>query len=465
MDVLLTHAYYLYEDPAERRVMKPYPPLGLLYVAAYLRSQNFDVEVLDSTFMSREEHLASVRAARAPVVGVYVNLMTRANALKVINAAKETGSRVVLGGPEPVNHSEEYLQRGVDAVVAGEGEHTLAELIPLLQEPGPHSLDKVAGVICRDSRGDICRSPPRAQIRLLDDLPFPARDMLDMSQYMDTWRKHHGAGSVSLITARGCPYTCRWCSHSVYGFTYRHRSPENVASEVEHIRDTYNPDQVWYADDVFTMSRHWLRAYCEELERRGLFFPFETISREDRLDEEMVELLARLGCYRLWVGAESGSQRVLDAMDRRTDARRMREVIGMLKDYGIRTGTFIMLGYENETWDDIDRTAEHLRQSLPDDVLTTLAYPIKGTSYYDDVESRLVINGDWESISDRDIFVSGRYSRRFYRHAQQWLGSEIQLAQEKNSKGLNLIRRAKALLKARQHRAAMYLYRHEVERC
>ena len=183
------------------------------------------------------------------------------------------------------------------------------------------------------------------------------------------------------------------------------------------------------------MSRHWLRAFVEELRGRNIHLPFETISREDRLDEEMVGLLAELGCYRLWVGAESGSQRVLDAMDRRTDAKRMREVIDLLKRHGIRTGTFIMLGYEGEGWDDINQTAEHLCASLPDDVLTTLAYPIKGTPYYDDVADRITVKGDWASGSDRDYSVAGRYSRRFYRHAQKWRSARSRGSRTRPSPG------------------------------
>lgn len=461
MDILLTHAYYLYEDPAERRVMKPYPPLGLLYIASHLRSLGFNVDLMDSTFMTRTEHLQSVRNKQAPVVGIYVNLMTRGNAIKVMQAAKQAASKVVLGGPEPVNYAEEYLDRGADVIVSGEGELTLAELIPTLLTG--NSLGGVAGVVFRGSDGTLVTTQAREQVKPLDDRPYPARESIDMTQYLSVWHTHHGASSVSLITARGCPYTCRWCSHSVYGFTFRRRSPEDVADELQHIRDTYDPDQVWYADDVFTMSRHWLRSFAEELERRDLHFPFETISREDRLDEEVVELLARLGCYRLWVGAESGSQRVLDAMDRRTDVVRMRKVIEMLQHQGIRAGTFIMVGYVDEQWEDIDKTAAHLCESLPDDVLTTLAYPIKGTPYYEDVSARIIENGDWESGSDRRLSVAGRHSNRFYRHAQNWIHSEVELARAFNSGQRNLAKIAKIFLRSKRNRAAMYLTRREVE--
>jgi radical SAM superfamily enzyme YgiQ (UPF0313 family) len=265
--------------------------------------------------------------------------------------------------------------------------------------------------------------------------------------------------SVSLITARGCPYSCNWCSHSVFGHSHRRRSPANVADEIEAVRDVYAPDQLWFADDVFTINQKWLEGFAAEMKRRGLHYPFETITREDRLNARVAELLAELGCYRLWIGAESGSQKILDAMQRKTNAVRMREMIALVKSKGIRAGTFIMLGYDGETWDDIDETARHLRLSAPDDVLTTISYPIKGTPYYDKVADRLSAPAAWESGSDRQITVKGRKSRRFYRHAQQWLAAESRLGEA----GTGLFRRAKLQARSTLSRLAMYATRHEVE--
>jgi radical SAM superfamily enzyme YgiQ (UPF0313 family) len=339
----------------------------------------------------------------------------------------------------------------------------MAELIPILAGTGNVGLDSTAGIVYRAATGALVTTRPRAQIRPLDNRPYPARESIDMGRYMNIWRSHHGASSVSLITARGCPYTCRWCSHSVYGFTYRHRSPEDVADELEYIRDVFNPDQVWYADDVFTMSHPWLQSYADTLKRRGLHFPFETISREDRLDETTVRTLAEMGCYRLWVGAESGSQRILDAMDRRTSVTRMHAVIGLLKKYGIRAGTFIMLGYEGETWSDLTDTTRYLKAALPDDVLTTLAYPIKGTPFYDDVKERIVALKDWDKGSDRDVAIIGRGSRRFYRHAQRWMQSEVELARAFGTAKRDVTKIARTFLRAKHSRAAMYLSRREFE--
>lgn len=461
MNLMLTHGYFLSEDPMERAIMRPYPPLGLLYITSHLKARGIPVSVFDSTFRSRAEFERELEAERPALVGIYVTLMTRRNVLWMVQKAKSQGATVVLGGPEPVNYAEEYLSRGADFIVAGEGEETLAALVAARSQGDDARYEEIDGLVFRNAQGEIVRNRPRAQVPDLDAQPFPDREAIELEQYLSAWKTHHGVRSVSVITARGCPYTCRWCSHSVYGFTHRRRSPENVADELEALKARYAPDQVWYADDVFTISKPWLVRYAAELERRSIRLPFETITREDRLDEAVADTLAAMGCYRIWIGAESGSQRVLDAMDRRTDAVRMREMTRLLKSRGIRVGTFIMLGYEGEGWEELDATARHLRASLPDDLLTTIAYPIKGTPYYEEVASKVVPQRPWDQGSDRDLAVQGRFSPGFYGHAQRWLAGELAFAAEWRRSDRSLLRLAKALANAKRHRLAMHLKRHE----
>lgn len=460
-DILLTHGYFIGEDPAERHVMKPYPPLGLLYISAHLKRCGFSVEIMDTTFMDVPSALAVLDKKRPTVVGIYVNLLTRRNALLLTAKCKSMGATVILGGPEPSNYAEEYLVRGADIIISGEGEETLAELLPHLSRYGLADLQQIAGIAFLGANGEVRWSPPRPQIKDLDAQPFPDRGAIDLERYLATWQRHHGVRSVSLITARGCPYTCNWCSHSVFGHSHRRRSPANVADEIELLRDRYAPDQLWFADDVFTINHRWLEAFAGEMRRRGLHYPFETITREDRLNAKVVDLLVDLGCYRIWIGAESGSQRVLDAMERRTDAARMREMIALVKAKGIRVGTFIMLGYDGETWDDIDETASHLRRAVPDDVLTTLSYPIKGTPYYDRVADRIIAKDGWAESSDRALSVAGRNSRRFYRHAKRWLTAEAHLARLAEDR--DWVRYAKVKATSAVSRLSMYATRHEVE--
>jgi radical SAM superfamily enzyme YgiQ (UPF0313 family) len=297
----------------------------------------------------------------------------------------------------------------------------------------------------------------------LDALPCPDRAAIDLTRYVDVWRARHGRGSVSLITARGCPYTCTWCSHGVFGFTHRRRSAAGVADELQQIVDVYRPDMVWYADDVFTIHKRWLIEYDAELTRRGLRVPFEAISREDRLDEEVVRTLARMGCIRLWIGAESGSQRLLDAMSRGTDAARMREMVTLLQRHGIEAGTFIMFGYDGEDLADLEATVAHLKAALPNQVLSTVAYPIKGTAYHGRVANRIVPVSDWASGSDRDVRIAGRRSRRFYRHASRWMQGEVALERQRKAHDRSYLAMLKAYANARLGRAGMALTKHQVD--
>jgi anaerobic magnesium-protoporphyrin IX monomethyl ester cyclase len=462
-DILLTHAYFLQEDPHELKVMKPYPPLGILYLSSYLKAQGFAVDLFDTTFSNKEEARAYFRRVRPPVVGIYTNLMTKLSVLPMIEWFREMGTHVVLGGPEPPHYAEQFLDAGAHAVAIGEGESTLEELIPALRAHGPHRLHSVPGVVFRDEEGKPVRNPERVQRRNLDELPFPDRESIPMERYLQTWQTHHGSRSLSLITARGCPYTCKWCSHTVYGNTHRRRSPENVVAEVEQVIERYKPDQLWYADDVFTIHKSWTLKYAALLKERGIRLSFECISRADRLDDEVIEAISGMGCSRLWIGAESGSQRILDAMSRRTRIEDVQAKTHKLKARGIETGMFIMLGYEGEDVSDLEATVDHLKKSDPDLFLTTVAYPIKGTPYYQEVESRVVEAMPWHTRTDRDLTVAGRHSKRFYAHATRWMVNSVNLHKMLRGRTRKPLRIAKAAANVAMGRVGMWLSRGEKE--
>jgi radical SAM superfamily enzyme YgiQ (UPF0313 family) len=355
--------------------------------------------------------------------------MTRRSVLETVRAAKRHGWRVILGGPESANYTDEYLESGADAIVIGEGELTLSELLPALARFGAHRLHDVPGVAFRDESGDVVRTRERAKIKDLDSLPLPDRAAIDHRLYLDAWKTHHGASSINLITARGCPYRCNWCSHAVYGYTHRRRSPAAVADEMQAIVDCYDPDQVWYADDVFTISHPWLAEYAAELDRHGIHKPFETITRADRLQSEhSVALLRELGCYRIWIGSESGSQRILDGMERGVTVEQVQRSTKLAQAQGIQVGMFLMWGYEGEELEDIAATVEHVKRSNPDVFLTTVSYPIKGTGYFKKVRDRIDLPLPWTMASDRDYVVAGRRSRAYYKLADVWLRSEVEAA-------------------------------------
>ncbi|HLZ40986.1 MAG TPA: radical SAM protein [Candidatus Sulfotelmatobacter sp.] len=427
MDILLTHGYFLYEDPKELQIMKPYPPLGILYICSHLRKQGMDAEVFDSTFSSRQELFDLLKKGPPSILGIYANLMTRPNVVEILGVAREFGWKTIVGGPEPGAYVREYLAAGADVVVIGEGELTLEELVPALRSHGVHSLHHVDGIAFKSQDGSVVRTNPRAQIKNIDAQPWPARELIDMSKYVEVWRQHHGMGSVSLITARGCPYHCRWCSHEVFGKTHRRRIPASVADELQWLINRYQPQMAWMADDVFTIHHGWLFQYASELKQRGIKLPFECISRADRLNLQVVETLAEMGCFRVWIGSESGSQRILDAMERGVTVEQVQTAVALCRSAGIQTGMFLMWGYEGEDLSDIEATVEHVKKTDPDIFFTTVAYPIKGTPYFSDVADRVENLNLWSQSSDREFRIRNRHSRQFYKFADKLLRSEVEL--------------------------------------
>lgn len=427
-DLLLTHGYFMYEDPKEMQILKPYPPLGLLYLCSHLRAKGFDVEVFDSTFSSREELFRYLRAERPGILGVYANLMTRRNVVEILKVAREAKWRTIVGGPEPGAYPLEYLQAGAQFVVMGEGELTMQELLAALRANQSERVVDIAGLAFLDETGALQQTQPREQIHDLDAQPWPAREAINVPQYVETWRKAHGQGSVSFITARGCPFRCRWCSHQVFGQTHRRRNPKLVVDEVEWILNTYSPEMVWVADDVFTINHNWIREYAGEMNRRSLHVPFECITRADRFNEEMADHLAQLGCFRVWIGSESGSQRILDSMERGVRVEQVQHATDLCRSRGIQSGMFLMWGYEGEELSDIEATVDHVKRANPDVFFTTVAYPIKGTPYYRQVQDRLVQLQPWTQSSDRELDIANRHSREYYRQADQLLRDEVALS-------------------------------------
>jgi anaerobic magnesium-protoporphyrin IX monomethyl ester cyclase len=423
LDILLAHGYFLSLDPAEQRVMRPHPPLGLLYLSSHLKQKGVRVGVFDGTFRTIGDFADALERERPPVVGIAVNLMTKRNALRMVAIARRRGAKVIIGGPDPPHHADAYLAAGADVVVIGEGERTLEELLAAFRSPGP-DLSAVHGIVFKSADGTIVRTPARALMPDLDSQPYPDRDAIDLPAYLNAWRERHGIGTVSLITARGCPYTCTWCSRSVFGETHRRRSVGNVADEVEAIVDRYHPERLWYADDVFAIHRTWTVEYAKELERRNIHLPFECISRAERIDDEVAAALASLGCFRVWIGSESGSQRILDAMKRKVSVEQVQETAARLRRHGIEVGMFIMLGYDGERIEDLKATVNHLKHTAPDVFLTTVSYPIKGTPYYDQVADRLAPQA-WAEGTDRDLVVRGRPVRTYYDFARRWMTAEV----------------------------------------
>lgn len=435
MSVLLTHAYYISEDEKEASIMKPYVPLGILYVSAYLKKQNMVTEVFDSTFESFQIQTEHILSHRPKIIGIYTNLITKLNVIRLIKWVKSqpqlSDTKIILGGPDLRYNIENYLKTGADYLVIGEGEQTMFELCEKIIIDQLADISQVNGIAFLQEDKAI-QTPERTKIKHIDDLPFPDRSAIDLSKYLSVWKEHHGMSMLSVSTQRGCPYTCKWCSTAVYGQSYRRRSPQLVANEIEHLLKTYAPDAFWFVDDVFTVSHKWIDEFHKEVIARGLKFKFECITRAERVNPEILKKLREIGCVKIWIGAESGSQKIIDEMDRRVDIDLVANTIVKTKEFGISTGTFIMLGYPEETIKDIEKTVRYLISCNPDDFTITLTYPIKGTSLYDQVANKITTDFDWFSSTDRDIDFERSYSRKFYDYAIRYVVNRVKSHQKKS---------------------------------
>lgn len=433
--VLFTHGYFLEEDPKEKAIMRPYPPLGILYLSAYLEQNGIDNDVFDSTFKTLDLLKQYLLSEKPDIIGIYTNLMTKLNVLKIIDFVKKTTQlkhiKIILGGPEVKNHAANFLQYGADVIVLGEGEETMLELVNYFLENNPTTdLKQIKSIAYLDVSNQLQLTENRPLLKQIDQLPMPNRKKINMHLYFEVWKKHHGQSVVSLSTMRGCPYTCKWCSRAVYGQTYRRKSAKLVVDEMAYLKTNYPVDAIWFVDDVFTVSHKWLKEFADEVAARNLIFPYEIITRADRLNEDVIDLLKASGCFRVWIGAESGSQKIIDAMDRRVDVNVVREMIQLAQKKGIQAGTFIMLGYPGETTADIDETIHHLKVANPDLYTITIAYPIKGTPLYEEVESNFTVFPDWDKGTDRDIDFKRTYNKKFYEYAVRLVYNEVRYHKE-----------------------------------
>ncbi|MEW6512102.1 MAG: radical SAM protein [Bacteroidota bacterium] len=425
VDVLFTHSYFLRFDPKEYRAMSPYPPLGTLYAAATARQRGFTAALFDSMLAESESDiLAMIHTHRPRVVVIYdddFNYLTkmclsrmRMAAFRMSEFAREAGCRVIVHGSDPVDHIEEYLTHGAEYVICGEGEQTLAELLESILHKGK-PVEQIAGLAYRGP-GSTAVTAAREVMRHLDVLPFPAWDLVDVEHYRSVWYRRHGYFSVNMVTTRGCPFHCNWCAKPIYGQVYNTRSPANVVAEMIFLRDLVRPDHIWFCDDIFGLKPGWVEAFSEEVNRQRATVPFKCLARVDLLlKENTIEHLRRAGCTSVWVGAESGSQRILDAMEKGTTVDQIYEARRRLRAAGIKVGFFLQYGYPGETIEDIARTLAMVEECRPDDIGISVSYPLPGTSFYESVKGSLGRKQNWVDSEDLDLLFAGAYQPDFYR--------------------------------------------------
>src|SRR3984893_3032071 len=327
-DILLAHCNHLYFDRKQVRKMQPYPPLQTLLAAACLRREGFEVALYDCTLEHSEEAFRQALDRHRPRLVALCednfNFLTkmcltrnRELAFSMCQAAKEAGLPVVVNSSDATDHVAEYLSQGADFVILGEVEIPLIEparhLLGDSGEPAGH----IAGLAYRDPGTRSLRiNPPRDLMRDLDALPLPAWDLIDAAAYRKAWIAAHGYFSLNMVSSRGCPYSCNWCSKPIYGDSYHFRSPRRVAEEMRLLKRTFAPDHIWFADDIFALPVHWTLEFAEAVAALDARIPFKMQSRCDLMTRPTVVGLLSAGCVEVWMGAESGSQKVLDAMEK-----------------------------------------------------------------------------------------------------------------------------------------------------
>ena len=433
--ILLAHAYYLVHDAKQWRKMKPYPPLATLFVASVLRERGFEVELFDAMLARSEaEFVRALDASEASIVGILednFNFLTkmcttknREAALAMVAAAHARGRRVAVNGSDATDHPEPYLSAGADAVVLGEADATFPELAAAwARDPGA-GLDAIPGLALPGEPG-VRRTPVRAFVESLDALPFPAWDLVDVAQYRAAWTPAHGRMSWNIVTTRGCPFHCNWCAKPLYGTRYAQRSPANVAREVRHLAETVNPDHLWFADDIFGLSPRWIESYAEALAKEGVRIPFTVQSRVDLMTPSAVAALRHAGAEEVWMGVESGAQKILDAMDKGTRVVQTRDATALLRQHGIRAAWFLQLGYPGETFEDILATRDLVREERPDDIGVSVAYPLPGTLFHERVKEQLGARTNWSDSDDLAMMFRGTYEGAFYKSVRDLLHEEV----------------------------------------
>ncbi|HUL01638.1 MAG TPA: radical SAM protein [Gemmatimonadales bacterium] len=437
--VLLAHGYYLRHDPKQSRKMKPYPPLSTLIAAGLLRRERIPFSFFDSMLSAGvEEFRDLLSAARPGVVGILednFNFLTkmcttrmREAAFEMIAAAKSAGARVVVNSSDAIDQTAAYLHVGADAVILGEAEETLLDLVERWGKDPDADLSQVPGLAIAGHAGApsaLRRTPARDSITNLDTLPFPAWDLIDVEQYRVAWAAAHGRLSWNAATSRGCPFGCNWCAKPVFGRRYSQRSAANVAEELAQLKRVVGPDHVWFADDIFGLTPRWIESFATEVRARGAVIPFMMQSRADLMTPGAVAALEEARCEEVWMGVESGAQAVLDAMDKGTTIAEIREATRRLRQHGIRACWFVQLGYPGEDWDAIVKTRDLIREEQPDDIGVSVAYPLPGTPFYERVRMDLRSKANWSDSDDLAMMFRGTYTTEFYREIRDLLHAEV----------------------------------------
>jgi anaerobic magnesium-protoporphyrin IX monomethyl ester cyclase len=431
--ILIAHSFFLGRDQKQHERQKPYAPLTTMLAAAILREGGREVALFDATFAESVADFEAALDLHRPRIVLLIednfNFLTkmctevrRQDALAMVDAAARYGCKIAVNGPDASDHPELYYSAGADMVVPGEGEFAVTDVVSqFLGEP--------------DSAGQ------RALMHI-DAMPLPAWDLVDVSAYRDAWRGAHGHFSWSVAASRGCPYACNWCAKPTFGRRYSQRAPEAVADELALLKQTIASDHIWFADDIFGMTARWIDAFADAVERRDARIPFMLQSRTNLITQETAAGLQRAGAERVWLGIESGSQRILDAMDKGTEVEAARTATRLLRARGIAVGWFLQLGYPGEEWEDIVATRDLVREEEPDEIGVSVAYPLPGTVFHSRVAEELGARCNWHDTDELAMLFQGTFDTAFYRMVRDALHAEVPTNRVGDLKWRDLSRRA-----------------------
>jgi anaerobic magnesium-protoporphyrin IX monomethyl ester cyclase len=429
--VLLVDPYVAREDPMERKYVELYPSLGILSLAAYLREAGVRVDVVDLTFERSARPVANrARSVEPHIIGVHTKSLTQLRALEIARIARSQGAVAVAGGPDAASRPDLYLDGGFDAVATGEGEATLLDAAGRVARG--ESLAGTPGLVV-GAVGHRVVGPPRPFLRPLDRLPMPAWDLIDMDGYLGRWERRVGERRMAVLTSRGCPFDCSWCSKPTFGRSFRQMSPGRVIDELRLLKDRYRVDYVRFCDDVFGIHRPWIESLLDEMETADLKLKFECLARVDLLKPDLLKRMRAIGLARVYVGVESGSQKMLDLMNRGTRLAQVERAAQSLRENGVSQFWFLMLGYPGETVEDIEATLQLFRRFSPEEYSVSIAVPIPGTRFYESVKDYLKTAGRGRRAKSggRTLLYQGSYPESLYHWTQARFGWEAALSKAK----------------------------------
>ncbi len=431
MNILFSHSYFLRFDPKQWETGQPYAPLGTLYAAALMRQKGHQVSLFDTMFVSDPDKVADKIALHRPELFViyddgfnYLTKMCLTNmrdaAFRMIRLAKDRGCKVVVSSSDSTDQFEKYLNEGADFVLIGEAEHTLLELTVAI-EKGDTAFSSIRGIAFRQD-DNLIKTQRRNVIHDLDNLPMPAWDLADIETYRGYWMKSSGYFSMNIGTTRGCPFKCNWCAKPIYGNRYNSRSPRNVVDELKFLKEKYNFDHIWFCDDIFGLKPGWVNEFANIVKEEKLSFRFKIQSRADLLlQENNIKALALAGCENVWIGAESGSQKILDAMDKGITIAQIKDATLLLKKNGIHPSFFIQFGYLGETKEDIRKTITMINGLLPYSIGVSVSYPLPGTLFYDKVRADLQEKTNWTDSDELKLMFKNTYQPSFYKQLHRYV--------------------------------------------